>query len=276
MDRSLLKRNAKIQLGNSIFSENWLLGLVACMIFSSCIYAAFSFISVISASVMIASGSFLNSSDLLLQEELPTDAIVQMSTVFLAMYAGSILFSVLFGLFVMEPLQYGLSACFLELVMGAEKIKIGSLFSGFRKYRDVVFLGFMRALRIILWSLLFLIPGIVKSYAYSQAYYVKIEHPDYTWRQCLNESEAIMRGFKFRFFVLQLSFIGWEIVGSLAFGIGILWVSPYEFCTFANFYAWRSASLIQNRASAVPGDASGNPFDAAGAPNASDLPEFEA
>ena len=276
MDRSLLKRNARIQLGNGIFSENWLLGLVACMIFSSCIYAAFSLISAISASVMIASGSFLNMSEILIQEEISNDAVMHMSFLFLTMYAVSFLFSVLFGLFVMEPLQYGLSMCFYELVMGVDKIRIGSLFSGFRRYRDVLYLGFMRTLRVMLWSLLFLIPGIIKAYAYSQAYYVKIDHPDYTWRQCLKESEALMKGYKFRFFILQLSFLGWEIVGALAFGIGVLWVSPYEFCTFANFYAWRSASLLQDNTFIGPDDEFGNPSGTAGSAHHGDFTDVEA
>ena len=276
MDRSLLKRNARMQLGNSIFSENWLLGLVACMIVSSCIYTAFSLVYVIFASVIFASGSFLNVSEFLIQEEFSSDTFSQMFGMLFAIYAALFVFSFLFGLFVVEPLHYGLSACFLELVMGVDKIRIGSLFSGFRRYKDVIYLGFMRTLRIMLWSVLFIVPGIIKTYAYSQAYYVKIDHPDYTWQQCLKESEALMKGYKFRFFILQLSFFGWEIVGSLAFGIGVFWGVPYEFCTFANFYAWRSASLLQDNTFIGPDDEFGNPSGTAGSAHHGDFTDVEA
>lgn len=99
-----------------------------------------------------------------------------------------------------------------------------------------VLLGLLTTLFTALWSLLFVIPGIVKSYAYSMAYYIKIDHPEYTATQAIDESRKLMNGNKMRLFLLDLSFIGWLIVGALCFGIGSFWVNAYMDATHAEFY----------------------------------------
>ena len=99
-----------------------------------------------------------------------------------------------------------------------------------------VLLGLLTTLFTALWSLLFVIPGIVKSYAYSMAYYIKIDHPEYTATQAIDESRKLMNGNKMRLFLLDLTFIGWLIVGALCFGIGSLWVNAYMDATHAEFY----------------------------------------
>ena len=91
---------------------------------------------------------------------------------------------------------------------------------------------------IFLWSLLLFIPGIVKAYAYSMVYYVKADHPEYGWRECLDESQRLMTGHKWEKFVLDLSFIGWGIVGSLCLGVGTLWVMTYMAATEAQYYEY--------------------------------------
>ena len=99
-----------------------------------------------------------------------------------------------------------------------------------------VVLGLLITLFTALWSLLFVIPGIVKSYSYSMAYFLKIDHPEYTATQAIDESRRIMNGHKMRLFLLDLSFIGWLILGSLCFGIGTLWVNAYMQASRAEFY----------------------------------------
>jgi uncharacterized membrane protein len=99
-----------------------------------------------------------------------------------------------------------------------------------------VILGLLINVFIALWSLLFVIPGIVKSYSYAMAYYIKIDHPEYTPTQAIDESRRIMNGNKMKLFMLDLSFIGWMIVGSLCFGIGTLWVTAYMRAAHAEFY----------------------------------------
>ncbi len=107
---------------------------------------------------------------------------------------------------------------------------------------------------IFLWSLLFIIPGIVKSYSYSMTYYVKCDHPEYTATQAIQESQMLMRGNKMRLFGLHLSFIGWFIVGALCLGVGLLWVSAYLKAAEAEFY--RELVIVTPLAEKANGSAS--------------------
>ena len=135
------------------------------------------------------------------------------------------------------PLTYGLSYIFLKRWRDGEKFNLADLFSGFTSdFGQNFLIGLMTAIFTMLWSLLFVIPGIVKYYAYSAAYYIKADNPDYTWRECINASRELMRGHKWDRFVLDLSFIGWYIVGSICLGIGTLWVVPYHQMAAAVFY----------------------------------------
>ncbi len=68
------------------------------------------------------------------------------------------------------------------------------------------------------------------------SFYIKADHPEYDWRQCINESKAMMYGHKWELFVLDLSFIGWMIVGALCLGIGTLWATAYQSAARAQFY----------------------------------------
>lgn len=97
-------------------------------------------------------------------------------------------------------------------------------------------LGLLVYLFLFLWSLLFIIPGIVKYYSYSMAYFIKCDHPEYSATQTIDESRKLMHGNKMKLFALDLSFIGWWILGSLCFGIGTLWVVPYVKTAHAEFY----------------------------------------
>ena len=89
---------------------------------------------------------------------------------------------------------------------------------------------------VSLWSLLFYIPGIVKSIAYSMAPYILADNPNLTARQALTISKQITKGHKWELFVLQLSFIGWHFVGMLTFGLAYIWIIPYMSTTTAHFY----------------------------------------
>ena len=136
------------------------------------------------------------------------------------------------------PLSYGASKVFLRRVYGEENIRIETMFDGFKDdFSGTMLLGLMESIFIGLWSMLFVVPGIIKAYSYAMSFYIKVDHPEYDWQACMNASKTMMRGHKGELFVLDLSFIGWMIVGSLALGIGTLWVAPYMECTRANFYA---------------------------------------
>lgn len=141
------------------------------------------------------------------------------------------------ALIISGPIQYGTCYVFLKLVRTGAPIDISDVFEGFKDdFSGCFLIGLMTGIFTFLWSLLFVIPGIIKSYSYSMAYYVKADHPDYDWNACIKESMRITNGHKWDLFVLDLSFIGWTLVGMCLCGIGILWVEPYMQTTRANFY----------------------------------------
>ncbi|MFC6181560.1 DUF975 family protein [Lactiplantibacillus daowaiensis] len=102
----------------------------------------------------------------------------------------------------------------------------------------------LQAIWITLWSCLLIVPGIIKYFAYSQTYYVYKDmvaatpagQPRPRLRDAVTRSRQLMVGHKMEYFVLQLSFIGWAIVCALTLGIGLLWLVPYRYGTFANYY----------------------------------------
>lgn len=140
------------------------------------------------------------------------------------------------GILIAGPLTVGMKIAFLKRARGGE-ISIDDTFSAFKSdFVGTMLLGLLTEIFVLLWSLLFIIPGIIKALAYSMAYYIKADHPEYTWKQCLDESQTMMKGHKMDLFLLNLSFIGWILLGGLACGIGIFWVNPYMEAAQANFY----------------------------------------
>ena len=141
------------------------------------------------------------------------------------------------ALIITGPLTVSLCGSFVAQTRYAREMQIEDLFVAFKRdFGGCFILALMQAIFIFLWSLLFVIPGIVKSYSYAMCMYIKSDHPDYDWRACLDASRQMMKGNKWRLFVLDLSFIGWYIVGALIIGVGTLWVVPYHQATRAQFY----------------------------------------
>lgn len=156
--------------------------------------------------------------------------------------AGTIV-SILIG----GPLLYGLARLFLWQAVNKEPMEIGDLFKGFTDdFSGTLLLNLMQTVFVCLWSLLFVIPGIVKSYSYSMAFFIKADHPEYDWRKCLEESKRLTSGHKMDLFVLDLSFIGWSIIGMLCLGIGSLWVMAYRYATLAQCYKVLQADKFVN------------------------------
>lgn len=95
---------------------------------------------------------------------------------------------------------------------------------------------FLRGLYVLLWSFLFVIPGIIASYSYSMTAFIMIEHPDLSVNEAITRSKEIMRGNRWRLFCLQISFIGGQLLSALTCGIGFLFLRPYMNASFAAFY----------------------------------------
>jgi uncharacterized membrane protein len=135
------------------------------------------------------------------------------------------------------PLLYGMCRISVKLVKGKSDIDVGELFCGFtEKFFESLLLGLMSGLFTYLWSLLFVVPGIIKSYSYSMAPYIMQDSIDKDWEECIDESKQLMDGHKWQAFCLDMSFLGWYLLGALAFGIGTFFVVPYHQTARANFY----------------------------------------
>lgn len=136
------------------------------------------------------------------------------------------------------PLTFAVTKMFLTQARLGDKMKLEGLFDGFKGdlFGQTLLLGLLQTIFVALWSLLLVVPGIIKGYAYSMSYYIKVDHPEYDWKQCLDESQRMMKGHKMDLFLLQLSFIGWAIVGMLCLGIGVVWVEAYINAATTEFY----------------------------------------
>ena len=135
------------------------------------------------------------------------------------------------------PLAVGAALLFTALARGEGEVRLEKLFDPFTTdFLGTFLLGIFMTLFTALWALLFIIPGIVKGFAYAMAPYIKADHPEMDALTCIKESQNMMKGHKMELFVLVLSFIGWMIVGVLACGIGTLFVAPYMASAKANFY----------------------------------------
>ena len=129
--------------------------------------------------------------------------------------------------FVVLPLSVG----FLNAFISGNMFKIAKT-----GYWHKVWGMFLTNLFIALWSLLFIIPGIVKAFSYSMTPFILEEHPELSANEAIDHSRAMMKGHKFDLFWLILSFIGWGFLCLFTFGIGYLWLTPYMETSVASFY----------------------------------------
>ena len=123
----------------------------------------------------------------------------------------------------------------LKLVDG-EEARFEDLFSGFDIFGNAFVLNLLITLKVLAWSLLFVIPGIVAAYRYSMATYIMAENPGMQATDAIERSKALMDGRKGDLFCLDLSFIGWGLLAILTAGIGNLWLMPYMTVSRAAFY----------------------------------------
>ncbi|MBQ4649368.1 MAG: DUF975 family protein [Firmicutes bacterium] len=112
------------------------------------------------------------------------------------------------------PLEFGLTM-YLLAFFRAKQTDNTLLFEGFSNFGKSFLLMLLITVKVFLWSLLFIIPGIIASYKYSQAFYVMIDNPQLTPGQCIKESCRIMNGNKATLFILELTFIGWSLLASI-------------------------------------------------------------
>ena len=171
-------------------------------------------------------------------------------------------------LLVAGAFELGLSMFFLA-IFRMHKVHVADVFLGFEHFLKALGLFFFMNLFICLWTLLFIVPGIIASIRYSQAFFILADDPSKGIRQCMDESKAMMKGNKSKYFLLSLSFIGWmllavipssivesigntvsnnPVVVSLFSIVGTLLVVPvtvYMYSTYAGFYEILAGHLIK-------------------------------
>lgn len=146
------------------------------------------------------------------------------------------LVSVAVSVFVFSPIEVGAKRFFNRSYEA--RCDMSEVTYAFKSnYLNIVKIMFFKNLFTFLWTLLFIVPGIVKGYEYSMIPYILSENPDIDMKKAFDESRRLTYGQKWQIFVLDLSFIGWGILSSVTLGIlGLFFVSPYNYLTKAGLY----------------------------------------
>lgn len=145
--------------------------------------------------------------------------------------------SFLLNFFLLYPLTLGYSVAHKDLLQnGDAAVTRNTLRNAFSDYVRNAVSMFLVYLFTILWTLLFIVPGIIKGLAYSLTPFIVKDNPELSPNEAINLSMKMMKGHKFDLFYLYLSFIGWILLAMLTLGVGLLWVIPYLETTLAAFY----------------------------------------
>lgn len=156
--------------------------------------------------------------------------------VVILVFIFAFVFSLCFSVFISNILTVGLNRFFILNLFGRPEFK--ELFYGFTNgnYVKILKVMFKKTLYTFLWTLLFIIPGIIKSFEYYMVPYILAENPDIDEDTAFRLSKEMMDGNKWRTFVLSISFIGWEILCIFTLGFGYYFLFPYMFATYATLY----------------------------------------
>lgn len=133
-------------------------------------------------------------------------------------------------------IEVGYARFNLDLVDGQKAPELGTLFGYFSHWKTTAAARLLQGLYVFLWSLLFVIPGIMAGYSYAMTSYILAEYPELTAGEAIERSKAMMYGNRWRLFCMQFSFIGWDILCMFTLGIGNLWLLPYKHAATGAFY----------------------------------------
>ena len=157
------------------------------------------------------------------------------SPIFYSFISVASILGILYTIFIGNIIVVGKSRYFIK--NHYENPELSEIFSGFKdNYLNVVKIMFLMDLKTLLWLFLFIVPGIIKAYEYSMIPYLLAENPNLSTSQVFSLSKQMTTGQKMDLFVLDLSFLGWIILGALCCGIGLLFVQPYPEATKAEVY----------------------------------------
>ena len=156
--------------------------------------------------------------------------------IYSALIAVATVIPIVGNLIVIGPLTFGLYYVFY-LASKGEKINYWNLFNGFETCFGETFLSqVLVSVFTVLWSLLFIVPGIIKSYAYSMTFYLQMREPSLEAQEAIKKSQEYMKGYKMKLFLLDLSFLGWDILEVLTCGILMIYVEPWKMHSKVEFF----------------------------------------
>lgn len=138
-------------------------------------------------------------------------------------------------IFIIPVLEWGAYMVFYD-VLHERKVVINTLFGGFNDYMRVWGTMLLMSVYTFLWTLLLIVPGIIKACSYAMTPFILREQPELSYNAAIEKSMAMMEGNKMKFFLLCLSFIGWALLCVLTLGIGCLFLVPYVYTSYVAFY----------------------------------------
>ena len=153
-------------------------------------------------------------------------------------------FTFLAEVFLLLPIGVAFFNIFRKLLVAGDNNLVSNLFD-FSNYWKKIGGMLLMGILIGLWTLLLVVPGIIKAYAYAMTPYILDENPELSPSEAIHRSRMMMKGHKFDLFWLHLSFIGWILLGILTAGIGYLWLEPYIYTAQAAFYEEVKADYAQ-------------------------------
>lgn len=224
--REELKSNAKM-----ILRRTYWMGFVACLIFG----------------VLGNGGSIGNTASKWNNIKYQINDIFSPEVVTIIISALGLLtvVSIIYSIFIAYPIAIGKNRFFMASREEDPDLRqIFHVFTG-GYYFHVVKTVFLVELYTALWTMLFIIPGIIKHYEYYFVPYILSENPGMDSRRAFELSKEMSDGRKWDIFVLELSFLGWYLLGAFCCGVGALFVSPYYQATFAELYAASRAFVLQ-------------------------------
>jgi len=161
--------------------------------------------------------------------------------------------SFVISIIVTGPLVLGLTIFSISLAR-KEEIETKQIFSGFYNFANALGLYILIVIFVFLWLLLLIIPGIIYGIAYSQSFYILADKPKTAPLAAIKTSREMMNGYKMKYFLLQLSFLGWALLCILTIGIGFLWLTPYIQVSNAIFYDELKANYNAKFEEAIPAE----------------------
>ena len=169
------------------------------------------------------------------QDFVPDVVLPSMFSSILSFLSMGSIVGLLFSIFIGNVIVVGKNGYFIK--NHDENPELGEIFKGFKgNYLNVVKIMFLMDLKTLLWLFLFIVPGVIKAYEYSMIPYLLAENPNLSASEAFSLSKQMTTGQKADLFVLDLSFLGWIILGALCCGIGLLFVQPYPEATKAEVY----------------------------------------